>query len=394
MTDLVKYDEACRALAAAVSTDEVMAIRDFAEMRAAAAKIAGNRQLEMQAVELRMRGTRRLGQMLTKQNETIGFNRGTRGQLRGRDGETGAVQIEAPEQSIPKLAESGISHKLSSQAQKLAAVPEAEFETLVRVWHDESKILNGRLTTDLLRVGVAERQRKARRDLARSLSDNSVEMTGTRQYPCIYFDPPWLRKQGLSDRSAENHYPTMTWDEIVAWARSMRPRLLPDAWGFMWIPRAHLLALHPSEYVIQSDDGSRHEVMVPIPLSWAIGRAMGFDAYSTCFIWTKTDEEHPDDIGSGLLVRDQDEILLMFKKGRGLPKPASNEIFGSNHRERSRPLGHSRKPQRYRDMIVAMTGGLPVLECFARHDEAFPLPDHWDSLGNQAQASPTAEEAA
>lgn len=398
LSPLALYEDACRALDAAVLLTDVMDIKDLAEMRAAAARIAGNRQLEMQAVELRMRATRKLGQILDQQKATVGFNKGTRGQIRGKDS-TGAAQIEVPDDPLPRLTDIGITHKLSSQAQRLAAVPDDEFSELIKAWHVESQTLNGRLTTDLLRVGAADRQRNARRDLAQTLSDASLEQTGTRQYTCIYFDPPWRRKQGITDRSYENHYPTMTWADIIAWATSMRPRLLPDAWGFMWIPRAHLLALHPVEYKVQAADGTIHEVDVPTPLAWAVARAMGFDAYSTCFVWTKTDEEHPDDIGSGLLVRDQDEILLMFKKGRGLPKPASNEIFGSNHRERSKPLGHSRKPQHYREMIARMVGTdlkgkpLSVLECFARHDEQFPLPENWDSIGNEAQPVASREAA-
>lgn len=232
----------------------------------------------------------------------------------------------------------------------------------------------------------AEKGRLARRELARALSDASLELTGDRRYAAIYFDPPWRRKQGLTDRSYENHYPTMDWPEIIQWAQSMRPCLLDDAWGFMWIPRAHVLALVDVETeVVVASTGEIVEAIVKMPLAWAIASAMGFDAYSTAFIWTKTDEVHPEDAGLGILVRDQDEILLMFKKGRGNAKPRTTEIVGSNHRERSRPLGHSRKPQFYREMIAEMVGaGVPVLECFARHDEQFPLPTNWDAWGNQA----------
>ncbi len=181
---LTFYDDACRALAAAVLLTDVMDIRDLAEMRAAAARIAGNRQLEMQAVELRMRGTRRLGQILDQQKATIGFNRGTRGQIKGKDS-TGAAQIAVPEDPLPRLADVGITHKLSSQAQRLAALPEDEFNELINTWSAESQALNGRLTTDLLQVGASERQRTARRDLAQALSTTSVNLTGSRQYPCI-----------------------------------------------------------------------------------------------------------------------------------------------------------------------------------------------------------------
>ncbi|QPF81639.1 ParB N-terminal domain-containing protein [Bradyrhizobium genosp. L] len=232
-----------------------------------------------------------------------------------------------------------------------------------------------------------EANRENRRSLQKELSEKSLELTGSRKYAAIYFDAPWKRKQGITDRSYENHYPTMTWDEIVAWAASMRERLLNDAWGFMWIPRAHAFALHPVTYKVDVG-GEIVEVDIKTPLAWAIARAMGFDAFSTCFVWTKTDEEHADDAGMGILVRDQDELLLMFKKGRGNAKPARNEVYNSNHRERSRPLGHSRKPQHYREMIASMVGdGVPVLECFARHDEKFPLPGGWDSWGNQAKSA-------
>jgi N6-adenosine-specific RNA methylase IME4 len=226
-----------------------------------------------------------------------------------------------------------------------------------------------------------EEQRVARRNLAQELSDESLELTGRRKVACIYADPAWKRKAGIGPKAYENHYPTATWDDIMR--LPVKDLLLPDAWGFIWIPRAHMLALHPVSYEVRSPDGELFETQIKTPLIWAIARAWGFDNYSTCFIWTKTDEEHPDEIGTGLVVRDQDEILCLFKKGAGLPKPKNEEKFGSNHRERSRE--HSRKPQFYREMITAMTGGIPVLELFARADVKNPLPPNWDAWGNQAQ---------
>ena len=127
-------------------------------------------------------------------------------------------------------------------------------------------------------------------------------------------------------------------------------------------------------------------IEVEMPLAWAVAKSWGFDAYSTAFVWTKTDEDHPDEAGGAVLVRDQDELLLMFKRGNGLPKPANGEKFGSNHRERSKPLGHSTKPQHYRRMIATMAGrGVPVLEMFARFDADNPPPPGWDLWGNQAK---------
>lgn len=391
LAGLAPYDQARRLLTEAKTVDDVKAILDRACALKEYARRAKDRGMEIDAAEIRFYSERRFGEMIARQKEEIGLHKG------GRPAEK--TDPEKVSVSAIRLEDIGISLNFSSHAQKMAAVPQAEFDARISEWREEAQAAKTRVTVDLLKIGEAEQQRNARRDLAQSLSDGAFDRTGMRQYPCVYFDPPWRRKQGLTDRSYENHYPTMTWDDIIAWATSMRSRLLPDAWGFMWIPRAHLLALHPVEYKVQGNDGTILEVDIPTPLSWAVARAMGFDAYSTCFIWTKTDEEHPEDIGSGLLVRDQDEILLMFRKGRGLPKPASSEIFGSNHRERSRPLGHSRKPQHYREMIARMVGTdragkpLSVLECFARHDQQFPLPENWDSIGNQAQPAANREAA-
>src|SRR5262249_36591750 len=148
----------------------------------------------------------------------------------------------------------------------------------------------------------------------------------------------------------------------------------------------HLLAWHEAEVEATSvETGEVVKVRCPMPLASAVALAWGFESYSTAFVWTKTDEDHPDEGGGAILVRDQDELLLMFKRGNGLPKPEKK--FGSNHRERSRPLRHSTKPQHYRTMIAAMAGdGVPCLELFARFDPDRPAPAGWDLWGNESQA--------
>ena len=45
---------------------------------AAYARQAKNRQLEADAAEIRMRSTRRLGEMVDEQRRTVGLNRGPR----------------------------------------------------------------------------------------------------------------------------------------------------------------------------------------------------------------------------------------------------------------------------------------------------------------------------
>ena len=68
--ELVRYDAACQALAEARSVDEIKDIRDKAIAMAAYARQANNRDLEADAVEIRMRATRRLSQQLDAADPT------------------------------------------------------------------------------------------------------------------------------------------------------------------------------------------------------------------------------------------------------------------------------------------------------------------------------------
>jgi hypothetical protein len=69
---LAHYDAACKALAAAVAVDEVQNIRAKADAVRVYAKQAKNRQMEVDAAEIRIRAERRLGELMAAQGEAIG----------------------------------------------------------------------------------------------------------------------------------------------------------------------------------------------------------------------------------------------------------------------------------------------------------------------------------
>lgn len=125
---LSQYETACRALAEARSIDEVKDIRDKAVAIAAYAKQANNRTLEADAAEIRMRATRRLGELIEEQKETIGLNRGAAAGG-GKNGSRGV--FKTPRDLRPTLASQGIDKNLAKQARRLAALPEEKFQEAI-----------------------------------------------------------------------------------------------------------------------------------------------------------------------------------------------------------------------------------------------------------------------
>ena len=127
MTGLIRYDEFRAAIAKARTVDVAKSIRNKAEAIRIYARQAKNKELEIDAAEIRIRAERRLGQMLKEQKTTVGFQAGARGFAGpGRGNKNGLRK----EKSVlpPTLADAGVDWKLSAHAQKLADIPDVTFE--------------------------------------------------------------------------------------------------------------------------------------------------------------------------------------------------------------------------------------------------------------------------
>jgi hypothetical protein len=105
MTQLVRYNAAKKALAEAKAVDEVKQLHDVSAAMRAYAIQAKDKQLEVDASEIRIRAERRLGEMLKQQKETVGLNRGGWTQHHAKSCGAGAEPQDAP----PTLADAGIS---------------------------------------------------------------------------------------------------------------------------------------------------------------------------------------------------------------------------------------------------------------------------------------------
>jgi len=116
MTELVRYDAMCRAIADAYEVDEVKDIRDKALALEIYARQAKNVDAERDACEIRLRAERRAGQLL-KEMEKAKASPGNQ--------HTGPL---ARCEGSKTLADMGISYTQSSRWQKLADVPEEQFD--------------------------------------------------------------------------------------------------------------------------------------------------------------------------------------------------------------------------------------------------------------------------
>jgi N6-adenosine-specific RNA methylase IME4 len=167
----------------------------------------------------------------------------------------------------------------------------------------------------------------------------------TKTYGVIYADPPWRfepydRESGM-DRAADNHYPTMSLDDIKA----LKVPAADDAVLFLW-------ATVP---------------MLPQALELMAG--WGF-TYRSNFVWVK------DRLITGYWTRNQHEHLLIGTRG-DIPAPAPGEQYSSMQTAK---LGeHSAKPATFGEMIKEMFPTLPRLEMFARGPRL-----GWDVWGNEA----------
>jgi hypothetical protein len=160
------YEAACRAVAKARTVDEAKRIRDVHEAMRVYARQAVNPELELQAIEIRERAERQLGRLINQQKRSVGLNRGAAGSR-----VTGGKR-EPVKDARPTLKDAGITKKLSSSAQKLAALPDEKVLGM-QAWRRERVTRDSaRITTNLLReyerAGyVAERERTDQANIGR-----------------------------------------------------------------------------------------------------------------------------------------------------------------------------------------------------------------------------------
>jgi N6-adenosine-specific RNA methylase IME4 len=327
---LIKYDAACRAIAAAKRVDEVKQIRNISIAMKAYARQAGNHDLEADAIEIRMRATRRMDQMRQEQKKTVGLAKG------GGDKKSDHRVKQKPTDP-PTLADAGINKNLANEGRKLGALSEREFEKAVTTARDA--------VSNVIKTALRNDDKKERRDERERELAVKITALPDKRYGVILADPPWRftsysTETGM-DRAADNHYPTMDVEGIAA----LNVPVAADCVLFLW-------------------------ATVPmLPQALDVLKSWGFE-YKSHFAWVK------DKAGTGFWNKNRHELLLIGTRG-SVPAPAAGEQFDSVIEA---PRGaHSSKPFAVHEMIEVMFPTLPRIELFAR--ERF---EGWDAWGNEA----------
>lgn len=168
--------------------------------------------------------------------------------------------------------------------------------------------------------------------------------TPQKLYQVIYADPPWRYDFSKSDnREIENHYPTMSVEEIC----SLKVPSDKNSVLYLWATAPKLReALRVME-------------------SW------GFE-YKTHAVWDK------GMIGMGYWFRGQHELLLVGTKGKYSPPPQSERKSSIFSEKRTK---HSKKPLSVLMHITAWNVGANKLEMFSREKH-----EGWDVWGNEVQS--------
>jgi hypothetical protein len=123
---LQSFERAKAALAACRCVDEAKTIRDKSAGMAAYARMAADHSLEADALEIRMRATRRIDELVKAQDATVGLNCGNL--RRGLENN--------PRDDRPTLGSQGIDKNLANEARKLGALSQEDFEDAVKKRRD------------------------------------------------------------------------------------------------------------------------------------------------------------------------------------------------------------------------------------------------------------------
>lgn len=169
------------------------------------------------------------------------------------------------------------------------------------------------------------------------------------KYGIIYADPPWCYNNRSTRGAAEDHYPTMSIEDLKA--------------------------LPVSEIADENCALFLWTTFPILPEALDTVKAWGFQYKTGAFTWLKENRSGKGlFMGLGNWTRSNAEICLLATRGK--PKRVSASV---NSAILSPVECHSKKPDEVRCRIEQLMGDVPRIELFARQRA-----EGWDAWGNEA----------
>ncbi len=181
-------------------------------------------------------------------------------------------------------------------------------------------------------VARAQRIKDRQNQVDDRIAKVSFDAKKLGKFSLILADPPWADDFGPNRRSTENHYPTMSIEDIYALPVSDIAH--EQAMLFLWATSAML------------------------EMALATVKAWGFQ-YRTQMVWVKPS------IGLGQYVRQRHELLLVCRRG---DHPAPNATLLPDSVIEAPRLEHSEKPEVFHQIIERMYPPATKIELFRRGD--------------------------
>ena len=193
---------------------------------------------------------------------------------------------------------------------------------------------------------ITKYRNKAKTIKLGEISNKNIDLNTSKSYNLIYADPPWQYDNNRSPGSAENHYPTMSQDELIK--LPINEIAAKDCVLFLWTTSPMLAD------------------------ACELIKVWGFKQKSSC-IWQKSNKF--ENKFRGFYFRIVHEILLVATKGDIPPPEVESRVMSIQYHL---PLEHSKKPDLFYEIIEKMYPTLPRIELFARSNR-----NGWDGWGNQ-----------
>lgn len=330
MNDLAWLDRATEAIDRIATIGEAKELADkAAALRIYAAKQKWSQRERHRVAEIEVRAGVRMGELLA----TTPLHKGA------------SEPKETRFQIGTALADIGVTKKESHVAQRAASVDRGKVDLYIRRCAETETMPRLSAVAKIAkRDEVAERVNKNTDTTGVCESVETLSETGA-QFGCVYADPPWSYSNQATRASTDNHYHTMTVDEICALPVSKVAATQSHL--HLWTTNAFLF------------DAKR------------VMDAWGFQ-YKSVFVWCKPQ------MGIGNYWRVSHEFLLLGVRGSTTFPAGQKNLRSWAELSRGR---HSAKPEQVRKWIEKASPG-PRLELFARHQH-----NGWTVIGNQIERS-------